>query len=95
MMIGKTWKTHQTTNNSRIWRDSWKNQVRFFITPKVKNKYNNTNLTCWRECGVKDVDHSNILEMSKYKFWGIVYETVQNILGYDIPMSYMVLYLCN
>ena len=30
-----------------------------------------------------------------FKFWGIVHETVQKILNYDIPMSYMVLYLCN
>ena len=30
-----------------------------------------------------------------FKFWGIVHETVQKILGYNIPMSYMILYLCN
>ena len=93
------WKTHQTTTNSRIWREfSWKNLVRFFITPKVKSKYNNTNLTCWRECGVKDAaDHSHIFWKCHkvFKFWGIVHETVQKILGYNIPMSYMILYLCN
>ena len=30
-----------------------------------------------------------------FKFWGIVHETVQKILGYNIPMSNMILYLCN
>ena len=75
-----------------------KSGLLFLIMPKVKSKYNNTNLTCWRECGVKHAaDHSHIFWKCHkvFKFWGIVHETIQKILGYDIPMSYMILYLCN
>lgn len=40
------WKMHQTSTNLRIWREfSWKNLVRFFITPKVKSKYLSVNLS--------------------------------------------------
>ena len=95
---GNMWKIHQTSTNSRIWREfSWKNLIGFFITPKVKGKYLNRNLPCWRECGALDADHSHIF----YKcpkillFWKVVHNTLQKVLGYDISMSFMTLYLCN
>lgn len=44
-----------------------------------------------------DADHSHIFWKCHkiLKFWRIVHGTIQKILGYDIPMSYMVLYLCD
>uniref|UniRef100_A0A3Q3ASL9 Reverse transcriptase domain-containing protein n=1 Tax=Kryptolebias marmoratus TaxID=37003 RepID=A0A3Q3ASL9_KRYMA len=92
------WKTHQTSTNSRIWREfTWKNLIRFFITPKVKNRYKNTNTGCWRNCGSMNADHSHIFWNCPkiVQFWKDVHETVKKVLGYDIPMSSMVLYLCN
>jgi len=58
------WKLHQTSTSSRIWREfSWKNLVRFFITPKVKSKQLNRNIHCWWDCGALNADHSCFLGM--------------------------------
>lgn len=94
------WKTHEnhTSTSSRIWREfSWKNLIRFFISPKVKSKQLNKNIPCWRDCGVMNVDHSQIFwKCDKIRrFWKMLYNALLNILGHKSPMSCTVLYLCN
>lgn len=47
------WKT----TTSLAWREfSWKNMVRFFLTPKQKG-YNTNNTDCWRQCQTDKADH--------------------------------------
>ena len=92
------WKMHQTTTNSRTWREfSWKNLVRFFITPKVKSNYLSVNLPCWRECGALSSDHSHVFwNCDKVQlFWKMVHKILQEVLRYKIPLCCKVLYLCN
>ncbi len=96
--ITDKWKMHQTSTSSRAWREfSWKNLVRFFITPKIKNKYSNTNHTCWRECAEIDANHAHIFwkchQLSV--FWEMVYNILQKILGCYIPIDCKTLYMCN
>ena len=55
------WENHQTTTQSKGWREfAWKNQIRYFITPKIKSKQLKTPQTCWRECTQVNPDHSHI-----------------------------------
>lgn len=92
------WKIHQTSTSSRIWREfSWKNLVRFFITPKMKSKQLNRQQKCWRDCGEFDVDHSHVFwKCHKITvFWEMVCEELLQMMGYGIPMCCNVLYLCN
>lgn len=53
--------TQITTTASQTWRDySWKNCIRFFITPKQKSKQTGQQPTCWRGCGYSVADHTHI-----------------------------------
>ena len=55
------WRAHHSSTSSRTWREfSWKNLIRFFITPKVKSKQLNKSQKCWRECGSYNVDHAHV-----------------------------------
>ena len=92
------WKTHQTSTSSQSLREfSWKNLIRFFIMPKIKNKYLKTNYMCWRECGDLEAGHAHIFwKCNKIaRFWGIVHDVLLKILGYDIPMNCKTLYMRN
>lgn len=52
--------TQITTTNSQMWRDfSWKNIVRYFITPKIKSRQTGQPAVCWRECGHCPADHTH------------------------------------
>ena len=54
-------RAHHSSTSSRTWREfSWKNLIRFFITPKVKSKQLNKSQKCWRECGSYNVDHAHV-----------------------------------
>ena len=47
----ETWTIQSTTTNSLSWRDfSWKNQIRFFITPRQKSKQTGNQL--WTAGGI-------------------------------------------
>ena len=47
-----TIKTQHTSTSSKRWREfGWKNLIRFFITPKIKNKQLGEQQQCWRQCG--------------------------------------------
>lgn len=63
----ETWKEHKNTTQSLKWRELIrKNQICYFITPKIKNKQTNTQQQCWRLCGWIEPDHAHIfLEMQK------------------------------
>ena len=90
------WEFHQSTTNSRIWREfSWKNLIRFFITPKIKSKQTKNTIQCWRECGNNNVDHTHIFwKCPKIEnFWKTIHEQIQRILGYDFSMDCKTLYL--
>ena len=92
------WKTHQKSTSSRSWREfSWKNLIRFFITPKARSKYLKMSQPCWRGCGSINADHAHIFwECDKVQiFWRTVHKTLREVLRYEIPMCVEVLYLCN
>ena len=92
------WKRHKTTTSSRAWREfSWKNLIRFFITPKISNNYSVVKKTCWRSCGMHEANHAHIF-WNCYKikrFWEMVHQRSQEILGYEFPMDPKLLYLSN
>lgn len=91
-------KMHYTSTSSRNWREfSWKNLVRFFITPKVNSKQLSKNIPCWRDCGELNAGHAHVFwKCDKItQFWIMIHDSLQKILGYKIPMTCTVLYLCN
>lgn len=88
----------RTTTSSRMWKEfCWKNIVRFFITPKSKNKSTLTQATCWRRCGEQCVGHTHIFwECVKVqKYWNDIGVVLEKVLGYKLPVSCEILYLCN
>ena len=92
----KMWEKHKTTTCSRAWREfSWKNLIRFFITPKISNNYSETRKSCWRNCGSSDANHAHIFwNCHKItEFWGMVHRITQEILGYEFPMKHELMYL--
>ena len=55
------WNAHQITAQSLKWREfSWKNLIRYFITPKIKSKQLNAQQPCWRLCNHMNPDHTHI-----------------------------------
>ena len=90
------WKTQHSSTSSRIWREHcWKNAIRFFVTPKTKSKHLSVAQPCWRKCGAVNVDHTHIfwLCIRITQFWENVYLIIKNVLGYDIPLTFKVMYL--
>lgn len=88
----------QMSTSSQQWREfNWKCLIRFFITPHIKSKQLRIQQACWRGCGSMDANHSHIFwTCSKIQpFWAIVSETLQKVLGYNIPKEFSVLYLGN
>ena len=90
------WRTHHSSTNSRVWREfAWKNQSRYFITPKIMSRQIKKQMGCWRECGEVNADHSHIFwKCNKIqKYWEMVKDRLQQILGYEVLFSSKVLYL--
>ena len=90
--------TQITTTASRQWRDfSWKNCIRFFVTPKQKSRQTKTQLECWRECGVSRAGHTHVFwECSVLKsFWDDVHGTIKNVLCFDVDFTCLSFYLGN
>lgn len=90
------WVIHQTTTQSSGWREfSWKNQIRYFITPRIKSKQLKAPQPCWRQCDQIDPDHTHVFwSCSKIQpFWEAVHSVICVVLGYGIPSSCLVLYL--
>lgn len=56
-------KTQCTTSSSGLWREFiWKNSLRFFITPNVRQSQNGKpeDRQCWRICGNISTGHAHI-----------------------------------
>lgn len=90
------WETQFSSTNSLSWRDfCWKSVVRFFITPKQKSKQTRTPLPCWRDCGSTMVDHAHVFWTCPHvmPFWEEVSKLISKILGFDVGMSFLFLYL--
>lgn len=90
------WKTQQSTTSSRVWRlHCWKNLIRFFITPKIRNKHTSLPQPCWRSCGDVNTNHSHVFWLCPKiaKFWEDVHSVIGKVLGYAVPKSCTLLYL--
>ena len=90
------WKIHQTTTQSHGWREfTWKNQIRFFITPKISSRQMNTQQSCWRLCNSVDPNHTHVFwSCSKIQpYWDHIHAVLCEVLGYKIPRTCLVLYL--
>ena len=58
-------RTQQTSTSSKRWREfGWKNLIRFFITPHIKNKQLGEQQQCWRQCG-QSANHTRFLDLCK------------------------------
>lgn len=93
-------KTIATTSSSDLWREfTWKNTVRFFITPRVKELQNKNveHGKCWRKCGITSVGHFHIFwECPKISpYWTDVVKTIQLIMGLQLEETFIVFYLGN
>lgn len=91
----QTWKIQQSTTSSRAWRlHCWKNVIRFFITPKIKNKHTSLPQPCWRGCGEVNVNHSHVFWFCPKirKFWEDVHLVIGKILGYAVSKTCTLLY---
>uniref|UniRef100_A0A3B5ADU2 Reverse transcriptase zinc-binding domain-containing protein n=1 Tax=Stegastes partitus TaxID=144197 RepID=A0A3B5ADU2_9TELE len=82
------WKTTQTTTQSHSWREfTWKNQIRFFITPKITSKHKKIQQPCWRLCDNMNTNHTHIFWncMKIQSFWGRIHSVLCKVLGYVVP----------
>ena len=73
------WKTTQITTQSLSWREfMWKNQIRFFITPKIISKQKKVQQPCWRLCDDLDTNHTHIFWncIKIQPFWGRIHSVL-------------------
>ncbi len=92
------WRTQMTTTNSDSWREfTWKNIIRFFITPRIKKIQTGNQKVgeCWRKCGNVMSDHFHI-------FWdcNIIHTYCQElnreinaIMGLNLEYNFKTMYL--
>lgn len=85
-----------STTCSMYWREfSWKNLVRYFITPKMKPFLEKSQQRCWRGCKDNDANHFHIFWSCPkiHVFWKNIYVYLQQLFGKQISLSCLVLYL--
>lgn len=83
------WKT----TCSLSWREySWKNTVRYFITP-LQRKSQDTR--CWRQCGENKANHFHIFWEcpSIMPYWQDLKTCMERVLKVRLPFAFDVLYL--
>ena len=87
-----------STTSSGQWREfSWKNAVRFFITPR--RKYLQTGIAesghCWRQCNHTMADHYHIfLNCAAIQpYWLDIMSEIKSILGFEINFNFGNVYL--
>lgn len=88
----------QTSTNSQQWREfNWKCAIRFFITPNIKSKQLGIVQPCWRDCDTQSANHSHIFwTCPKIQlFWIMINNTLQGVLGYNIPREFHIMFLGN
>uniref|UniRef100_A0A3B1IMJ8 Reverse transcriptase domain-containing protein n=1 Tax=Astyanax mexicanus TaxID=7994 RepID=A0A3B1IMJ8_ASTMX len=93
-------RTLSTTSSSSLWREfTWKNILRFFITPNIKKVQSNNPAhgQCWRICGNMSAGPFHIFwdcpNISEY--WVDVVKEIRSILNYDLDFNFSVIYLGN
>lgn len=91
-------KTQMGTSSSGYWREfSWKNIIRFFITPKIKQlqKGQTSYGKCWRECGNAQADHFHVFWDCPiiHSFWQDIMVKINSILGFEIKFDFCTIYL--
>ena len=90
-------KTQISTSSSGYWREfSWKNIIRFFITPRIKQlqKGQTSYGKCWRECGNAQADHFHVFWDCPiiYSFWQDIVVEINSILGFVIKFDFCTIY---
>lgn len=94
----KVCETISSTSCSMYWREFCrKSLVHFFITPKMKTYLIAKNHKCWRNCGDDGANHHHIFwSCPKLQlFWVATLRITQQVLGHQIPMTCISLYLGN
>lgn len=93
-------QTNSTTTSSGHWREfSWKNIVRFFITPK--RTFFQTGRAdsghCWRRCNNVMADHFHIFWGCPLiqSYWTMLTKEIGAILGFEIEHTFKTIYLGN
>lgn len=86
---------HSSTNSKRWKEFGWKNLIRFFITPQIKQRQLGIQQLCWRQCGHVIANHSHIFWFCEkiQPFWDGILETLAEVLCYEVPRDPRVLYL--
>ncbi len=90
------WETQIKTTSSRAWWElSWKNLIRFIITPTLKSVHQGReNLgVCWRQCGNTVADYFHIFWAcpSIHPYWQEIIKELKNI--FDLEIDFLTLYL--
>ena len=93
-------KVQSNTSSSGLWREFvWKNLIRFFITPKIKQSQGGQPESgqCWRECGNCQADHFHIFwDCSIIQpYWSEITLMINQIIGLNIKQDFCILYLGN
>ena len=93
-------KVAMSTSSSGLWREfSWKNTVRFFISPYIKSKQfvDLEKARCWRNCGNNCAGHSHVFWdcVKIVPFWTKVIEEINNITKLDLRRDFTTIYLGN
>ncbi len=89
-----------STSSSGHWREfSWKNMIRFFITPKIKQhqKGHPSYGRCWRECGNAQADHFHIFWDCPIvqPYWRDVVKRIESVMGFGVGHDFCNIYLGN
>ena len=89
-----------TTTSSGLWREfSWKNMIRFFISPKVKSLQTGTpeSGNCWRKCNNTMAGHFHVFWYCPIiqRFWQEIISNINTIMGFEIEHKFTDIYLCN
>lgn len=84
-----------TTSSSDLWREfTWKNTLRFFITPRIKSLQTNNPAQgrCWRGCG-----HFHIFWECPIisSYWENIIAAINSIINLQPDVSFSVMYLGN
>lgn len=93
-------KTMSTTSSSDLWREfTWKNTLRFFITPRIKSLQTNNPAQgrCWRGCGNMSAGHFHIFWECPIisSYWENIIAAINSIINLQPDVSFGVIYLGN
>lgn len=83
---GNIWFFQWLTSNSMAWRQhGWKNIIRYFKTPH-QEKYNGTNMLCWRQCGLVVANHHIFWDCPRFKrLWKDIQSSLSAVFKTQVP----------